>query len=313
MRFHWAKKGLIFKPDGSISWMRSHAQGPCPIIWQGKLKVFFASRPANNLTLPGFVELDMNNPSKILYTHPLPILELGGPGTFDEHGIIPHPPIEVDGRLYLYYIGWSRRANTPYSLSLGLSISDDGVNFKKYSDGPVLGIEKGDGLSVTAPGIIYHEGLFYMFYTAGLKWIMINNRWEHTYTIRLAKSKDGIEWTRNYKNILEPQNDYECLSAPTIVKIGNEFHMWFSYKGSLDFRTGADSYRLGYAVSNDLLHWQRKDELAGISVSDNKDDWDSQMIEYSKIIKIDNRYLLFYNGNGFSESGFGYAELVTNN
>ena len=33
------------------------------------------------------------------------------------------------------------------------------------------------------------------------------------------------------------------------------------------------------------------------------------MICYPHIVKVNNKYLMFYNGNGFGKSGFGYAEL----
>ena len=49
----------------------------------------------------------------------------------------------------------------------------------------------------------------------------------------------------------------------------------------------------------------RKDSEVGIDVSDTG--WDSEMIEYSYVIKQDDRYIMFYNGNGFGQSGIGYA------
>jgi predicted GH43/DUF377 family glycosyl hydrolase len=81
--------------------------------------------------------------------------------------------------------------------------------------------------------------------------------------------------------------------------------MWFCFRGSEDFRGGKDSYRIGYAWSNDLLAWQREDDLAGINVSESG--WDSEMITYPCVVQVDSQYLMFYNGNGFGTSGFGYA------
>ena len=34
------------------------------------------------------------------------------------------------------------------------------------------------------------------------------------------------------------------------------------------------------------------------------------MICYPNIISVNGKYIMFYNGNGFGESGFGFAELV---
>jgi predicted GH43/DUF377 family glycosyl hydrolase len=84
--------------------------------------------------------------------------------------------------------------------------------------------------------------------------------------------------------------------------------MWFSKRGSHNFRSsGNTAYRLGYAFSKDLVNWTRDDSKAGIDVS--KGGWDSDMICYPHIVKVENKYIMFYNGNGFGKSGFGYAEL----
>lgn len=303
----WVKHNLIFKAEGNFNWMNSHSQGPTGLLLDDTLRIYFASRPKNDLTLPTFIDLDRYNFNDIVHLNQKPILELGKPGTFDEHGIIPKHAMVVNDKIHLYYIGWSRKSNTPYSLAIGLAISDDGLSFERYSQGPIIGIEKGDSYSMTAPCIFFEDGLYHMFYTSGIAWIRINGKFEHTYTIRKAISSDGIHWTRNFKNILEPSNELECISNPTIIKIGSGYHMWYSYKGSLDFRSGGDSYRIGYASSHNLENWERMDAKAGIDVS--KDGWDSEMIEYPNIVTVDSKHFMFYNGNGFGASGFGFASL----
>lgn len=299
-------------PNGEFGWINSHSQGPTAIEFEDYIRVYFATRPKPNLTLPTFVDLDKNNLKIVLNINKTPILELGKQGTFDEHGIIPKSIIKnSNGLFFLYYIGWSRLESVPYSLGIGLAISEDGLNFTKYSEGPILGIEKGDQLSLTAPIVFYENGMYYMFYTSGTGWHYINNRWEHTYTIRKATSLNGIDWNRDFKNIIEPNNNLECISNPTILKNNNTYHMWYSFKGSRDFRSDPNfSYRIGYAHSKDLNIWVRDDANSGIDIS--KDGWDSNMIEYPNLCKLENKVFLFYNGNGFGESGFGYAELKLN-
>ena len=39
--------------------------------------------------------------------------------------------------------------------------------------------------------------------------------------------------------------------------------------------------------------------------------WDSEMICYPHIAKIDNKIYLFYCGNEFGKNGFGVAELLS--
>ncbi len=82
--------------------------------------------------------------------------------------------------------------------------------------------------------------------------------------------------------------------------------MIYSYRSSINYRTNpATSYRLGYAESLDGIKWERLDDRVGIGLSNSG--WDSLMMEYaSSYVFKGNRYLV-YNGNGFGESGFGYA------
>jgi sucrose-6-phosphate hydrolase SacC (GH32 family) len=99
----------------------------------------------------------------------------------------------------------------------------------------------------------------------------------------------------------------ESQVRPALLRIDGTWHMWFSYRGSVDFRAEGETYRLGYARSDDLETWERNDEAAGITVTSG--DWDSQMMCYPNIVRVDDRIFMFYNGNGFGERGFGYAVL----
>jgi hypothetical protein len=75
------------------------------------------------------------------------------------------------------------------------------------------------------------------------------------------------------------------------------------------FRTDASrGYRGGYAVSTDGISWSRYDELFGLECA--ATGWDSESIAYPYVLRIDNRLLMFYNGNGFGRTGFGLAESV---
>jgi hypothetical protein len=50
------------------------------------------------------------------------------------------------------------------------------------------------------------------------------------------------------------------------------------------------------------------DERVGIAVS--AEGWDSEMMEYPHIIQYRDTKYMFYNGNKFGHSGFGFAELA---
>jgi len=85
----WQKQGLIFSPNDQGGWMKTHAQVPTPLVCEDFIRVYFSSRPEPKVSLTTFVDLDLDDPKKILRLNSTPILELGKPGTFDEHGIMP--------------------------------------------------------------------------------------------------------------------------------------------------------------------------------------------------------------------------------
>jgi predicted GH43/DUF377 family glycosyl hydrolase len=305
----WIKKGLIFKPENQINWMFSHAQRPTAIVLNDRIRIFFSARLENQQPIMTFLDVEKNNPQKIISINKKPVLEPGRKGTFDENGILPGCFLEKDNCLYLYYTGWSRSKNVPYKNFTGLAISkNDGISFEKYSEAPVFTLNKFDPLSAMGPYIIHNDNQYLAIYTSGKNWIEIDGRLEHTYLLTYATSENAVDWFPSGKIIIQPDDEFQSLCNPSIIEINGIYHLWFSYRGSHNFRNpGNTSYRIGYAYSTDLINWTRNDSEAGINVS--AEGWDSEMICYSFIVKVDTKYLMFYNGNGFGKSGFGYAEL----
>lgn len=305
----WIKKGKIFEASGQHGWMHSHAQ--VPTVWQKDpetLRIFFATRPEPGLSMTTFIDVSAHDPREVLYVHDRPILELGKAGTFDEHGIMPSCVVEVDQRLFLYYSGWSRGTTTgaPYRNFTGLAVSDDGVTFTRVSEDPVLKATAAEPYSATSPFMLLDQGQWRSWYCSGTSWREFNGKMEHQYDLKTASSKDGVAWRQPGIAALACRNDSEALTRPTVIRANNTWHMWFCYRGSSDFRNGTESYRIGYAHSDNLEQWTRDDAQAGIDVSDSG--WDSLMIAYPYVIRQDNKLLMFYNGNGFGAEGMGYAE-----
>src|SRR5688572_2499175 len=110
----WVKKGLVFSPKNEGGWMKSHAQVPTPLVCDNFVRVYFSSRPEPTVSLTSFVDLDISDPTKVLRICEKPILPLGKPGTFDEHGIMPSCAVRHGDAVYLYYSGWSRSTSVPY-------------------------------------------------------------------------------------------------------------------------------------------------------------------------------------------------------
>jgi len=305
----WKKLGHVFQTNRQSEWMSSHAQCPTAILLEDRIRVFFSARLKSQQSLPTFIDVERDNPQKIIEVNSNPVLERGRNGSFDENGIIPSYLIWRDKLLYFYYAGWSQCRNVPYKNFTGLAISSDqGRTFKRFSEGPCLGMNQFDFLSATGPCLIKDNDQYICIYSTGTDWINVKGKQEHTYLMTYATTKDGVNFIPSGKIILQPKDEFQAHCKPTIIKLNGTFHMWFSKRGSINFRSpGESSYRLGYASSKNMFDWHRNDDSVGIDVSSTG--WDSEMICYPHTLKVGNQFYMFYNGNGFGESGFGVALL----
>jgi hypothetical protein len=305
----WMKQGPIFAPCGQGGWINSHAQMPVVHLRNDCLRIYFSTRPCAGVSLPAFIDVDLLEPASIRRICERPLLELGPPGSFDEHGIMPTMVIERDGELLLYYTGWSRLAGeAPYNNSSGLAVSlDGGDTFKRHFAGPVLSRTSIEPFSATLSWIVRDASVWHMWYSTTTEWVPGDSHLEPLYLIAYARSRDGIEWIRTGKPIIPSLSPHEAQSRPTILFRNGVWHMWFCYRGSRGFRSGPTAYRLGYARSTDLVHWERDDAAAGLDISTTG--WDAQMIAYPCVVDTPVGVLMLYNGNDFGASGIGWAKL----
>ena len=134
-----------------------------------------------------------------------------------------------------------------------------------------------------------------MYYVSGVGW---DDRDSPRYLIKTATADDGIHWRRDGTVCIDFAGPHEtALARPYVLREGSIYKMWFAHKGA--------AYRLGYAESEDCVTWRRRDELAGIDVSNYG--FDSEMIEYAAVIVHDGRKYMLYNGNNYGYDGIGLA------
>jgi len=312
--FKWHKKGKIFDPSNRMDWMKSQAQNPYVIERDRYIRVYFNCRgeknkEGKNISYPGFVDLDKNDFFNILKISDKPILQLGSKGSFDEFGVMAGSVYHMGDEIYLYYCGWTRMISVPYNWAIGLAKSSDGgVTFSRIGNGPIIGpTYKEPYLQAGCSAIIKIKSLFHLWYTSGIKWIDTGSKLESVYRIMHATSDDGINWKREGQPIIESILEDEAQASPSVININDKWHMVFCYRYSVNFRNKERGYRLGYAWSTDLKVWHRDDLSLGFEISNSG--WDSEMVCYPHICKIDDIIYLFYCGNNFGHDGFGYAML----
>ena len=305
----WKKLGLVFDlKSNKPSWLKSHAMTPTPVVIDEVIRVYYTGRNHKGESLISFVDFDINDPNKIIYVHDKPIMNIGGIGTFDDCGTICTCAIKEKGKIYLYYTAYSISHKVPYKNAIGLAVSEDnGYTFKRMFDGPVLDRSKNEPYFVISPWVIKDQSKWHMWYASATNWILINDKPESLYHIKYAYSNDGMEWLRNNISCITPLNPTEANARPTVIIEDNKFKMWFTYRGSNDFRDGAESYKISYAEAQltEPSIWIRKDQE--LILGENIEGVDDLMQAYPSVIVVKGKKLLYYNGNGFGVNGICLA------
>jgi hypothetical protein len=308
----WSKQGRIFVPNGKNKLALSHAQVPVPVHFpdEHRIRVFFSSRDRQSRSRPFYVDVDDQNPRKILNISDEPVLELGELGTFDDCGVMPSWIVEHDNRHYMYYIGWNVRNTIPYHNAVGLAISEDNCQtFKKYSNGPLWDRDTLEPHYSGTSCVLIENGVWKNWYLSCTEWREVNGKVEPRYHIKYAESEDGIEWQRKGLVAIDYLDDTEAgIVKASVLKEYGIYKMWFSYRKFDGYRDNINaSYRIGYAESKDGIIWQRSDSQNPNGLSISNEGWDSLMVEYPHVFGVSGKLMMLYNGNGFGETGFGFA------
>uniref|UniRef100_A0A6H1ZK29 Glycosyl hydrolase family 32 N-terminal domain-containing protein n=1 Tax=viral metagenome TaxID=1070528 RepID=A0A6H1ZK29_9ZZZZ len=292
----WEKLGRIYCPNGDNSLFKTHAYLPTPTVLEDRIRVYFASYDKNKRGRITFIDLDKENPKKILYIHNKPIVNLGEPGTFDCDGVSPSCIFRKYNKFFLYYVGWQRTEAVPFMLYIGLAESDDGIAFKKYSRAPILDRIDEERFIRSAPFVIDEDNNKYTMY-----YVSSPRLWGE-YCIYRLESWNLYCWNGVGKIAIPIKPQEFGIGRPYAIKENNIYRMWYSYRGN------KIPYKIGYAESIDGYVWKRKDE--DIVFIDNYETWDNEMMCVPYIIDVGgDKRLMFYNGNGMGRSGFGYAKL----
>lgn len=300
----WRKRGLVYGPRGDQWWARTHAFIPsADVSTPGRLRVYFTGLDAERFGRIGCVDLDPDDPTRVLDISAEPVLDIGELGTFDDSGVNASCLVQVGASTYLYYIGWQRAARVPYMLFTGLAISREGAPFERVSRTPVLDRTAAEPFSRSAPCVHFDGATFRAWYWSCVAWSVDELGVHYNNVIRYAESPDGVTWAARAEPVLtlDDPDDYSA-GRPWVVQDGDRYRMWYS------IRSRTRPYRIGYAESRDNVTWARRDEEGALPASPSG--WDSEMVCFPCVVDVGGRRLMFYNGNRHGATGFGVAELV---
>jgi predicted GH43/DUF377 family glycosyl hydrolase len=300
------KKGLIYSPDrNNLSWWKSHTMAPTAILLNEKtIRVYVGAWDEEGISRIAYIDLDSSNPSKILEISQNPVLEIGEDGMFDENGVFPAHAYIGNGNISLYYTGFQKGHKIRHYNFGGLATGNSNSNnLTRYSKSPVLD-RKEEGLLVRAgQSILIEDGIYRTVYSAGSFWTEAGGKTRPTYDVYYQESEDGVSYKDAGTKILSADHSVEHgLGRPQIIKLKGNYYSFYTR------RALSMKYFIGAARSKDLVKWERiDDEIVGLEHS--LSGWDSEMIYFPSVLEVGDKIYLFYCGNNFGETGFGFAEI----
>jgi len=298
--------GLICEPSGT-SWNVTHCQNPfIQNLPNGRSRIHIAGRDAKNRSCGVWAEFEMDeNNLKMVRRCSKPSLDLGELGAFDDSGAMPSSIVSFNGRLLMFYTGWTRGGTVPFHFHIGLVESDDGgETFRRVSRAPVLGRNRHDPFIVGAPWVLAEGGSLRMWYSSAIAWRLLPDRENspvHFYTIKHATSSNGVDWETTDAVCLDFLENEYAIARPVVTYENNLYRMVYSAR-RLNSR-----YEIFQAYSCDGLTWRRIPEpLLQIGA----DSWETEMVCYGCEARVGATSYFLYNGNDYGRAGFGAIRLT---
>jgi len=301
----WSKLGHVFSPDGKVDWRKNSALTPMPFLLDERtIRVYAGFRDEEGISRIGYVDLDANEPTKVLSISERPVLDRGRDGCFDDNGVILGDVVRFGDKIRMYYVGFQLVKRAKFLAFTGLAESSDGGNeFKRISEAPVMDRAHGGNMIRAIHTALYEDGLWKVWYAVGDDWQSINGNLYPKYNIWYTESADGIDFNHSSHLCVDVSGDEYRIGRPSVYKRNDLYYMFYT-KGGV---TGKD-YFPGVAHSKDGKKWIRQDSEFGLELS--TDGFDSKHLCYPRLIQVKDQTYCFYNGNNMGAEGFGVAELI---
>ncbi|MFA5868063.1 MAG: DUF2341 domain-containing protein [Actinomycetota bacterium] len=225
--------------------------------------------------------------------NPNPVLDLGGFGSWDDNAVY-YPTVVKDGATYKMWYSGDDHANS----RTGYATSTDGINWTKYAGNPVMNLGAPadfDSAHLLGPCVLQEGPTDYKMWYSGSNGV--------NWRIGYATSTDGITWTKNAGNPVVPLGigwESTHTSAPSVIKDGTTYKMWYNgFNGT--------NWRIGYAESTNATAWTKSGSNPVVNLGA-ANTFDTTHAVRPSAIKDGTTYKMWYTGHdGLRWAGVGYA------
>jgi predicted GH43/DUF377 family glycosyl hydrolase len=200
------------------------------------------------------------------------------------------------GNEYKMFYRTGNGPNIDGSHALALATSPDGRAWTKR--GIVLRGEPNNPTSIRSMGVLfcsvlYENNEYKMWFTAASSSVGNDG-------IGYATSPDGINWTVRPSLVIAPSSTYRRIFAPSVIKRGNEYFMYYSADPSSNWEL--TSSRIVLSRSSDGITWSAPTTVLqsrGLS-------WENGLY-YGNVVLHNGRYEMLYCTSGSQTPSVGRA------
>lgn len=297
----WKKLGQVYVAPHDNSWRDNSALTPTPMLMpDGGMRVYCSFRDRAGVGRIGFVDLDINDPTRVLRISAKPVLDIGEPGTFDDNGVILGDIVFHENKFLMFYVGFQLVRKAKFLAFTGLAESSNGLEFVRVSTVPMIDRRDTGRFIQAVHTAWYEQEKWRIWYAEGDHWETIGSTDYPSYLIKYTETTD----LKNIPNgicCLRPNEGEYRIGRPRVFRKNSKYHMLFTC-GTL-----SGAYFPGYASSDDGVTWVRDDERFCLKLSSSG--WDSKHLSYPALMEVNEKILVCYNGNDMGKEGFGVAYI----
>ncbi len=207
-------------------------------------------------------------------------------------------------RYKMWYAGRKSLGTGINDHQFGYAYSADGINWTKYFGNPILAAGSPTewyNTFISSPSVLKDNNTYKMWFTAPD--LVVNGQpTDNKSNIGYATSTDGINWTVYPAAVLiaGTQNNWDAAAAaePSVLKVGNTYHMWYS---ALD-HWSIENFAVGYATSIDGINWTKSSNNPVLDIGFS-DDWDAYWASHPTVIfdSTSNQFKMWYTGRDIND------------